>query len=200
MISARKTAVFVLLLFLLSGCKHKVNTLPPVIAQAPLLPPKPNVEVAELPPVPPPPTPNVGPPGSDEPKTPPPQKPKRTTHKKPKTTPPAGDPAKEPAKETPVQQEASAGEPPEMSPIGQLSTTGDNTGTPARNEILKQIDDTEKGLSAIKRPLKQEEQTTATEIRTFLTKAKQALSQDDLTGANTLVTKAKVLLDELTKS
>jgi ribosomal protein S20 len=99
-----------------------------------------------------------------------------------------------------VQQEASAGEPPEMSPIGQLSTTGDNTGTPARNEILKQIDDTEKGLSAIKRPLKQEEQTTATEIRTFLTKAKQALSQDDLTGANTLVTKAKVLLDELTKS
>jgi hypothetical protein len=200
MISARKTAVFVLLLFLLSGCKHKVNTLPPVIAQAPLLPPKPNVEVAELPSLPPPPLPNVGPPGSDEPKTPPPQKPKRTTHKKPKTTPPAGDPAKEPAKETPAQQDASAGEPPEMSPIGQLSTTGDNTGTPARNEILKQIDDTEKGLSAIKRPLKQEEQTTATEIRTFLTKAKQALSQDDLTGANTLVTKAKVLLDELTKS
>jgi ribosomal protein S20 len=87
-----------------------------------------------------------------------------------------------------------------MSPIGQLSTTGDNTGTPARNEILKQIDDTEKGLSAIKRTLKPEEQTTATEIRTFLTKAKQALSQDDLAGANTLVTKAKVLLDELTKS
>lgn len=87
-----------------------------------------------------------------------------------------------------------------MSPIGQLSTTGDNTGTPARSEILKQIDETEKGLSSIKRSLKPEEQTTATEIRTFLTKAKQALSQDDLTGANTLVTKAKVLLDELTKS
>jgi ribosomal protein S20 len=38
------------------------------------------------------------------------------------------------------------------------------------------------------------------EIRTFLTKAKQALSQDDLDGAQTLATKAKVLLDELTKS
>jgi hypothetical protein len=200
MISARKTAVFVLLLFLLSGCKHKVNTLPPVIAQAPLLPPKPNVEVAELPPVPPPPAPNVGPPGSDEPKTPPAQKPKRTTHKKPKTTAPASDQTKEPVKETPAQQEASAGEPPEMSPIGQLSTTGDNTGTPARNEIVKQIDDTEKGLSAIKRALNSDEQTTAAEIRTFLSKAKQALSQDDLAGANTLVTKAKVLLDELTKS
>jgi len=39
---------------------------------------------------------------------------------------------------------------------------------------------------------------TATQIRTFLSKAKQALDQDDLDGANTLVTKAKVLLAELT--
>jgi hypothetical protein len=32
-----------------------------------------------------------------------------------------------------------------------------------------------------------------------LTKAKKALDQDDLDGANTLATKAKVLLEELLK-
>lgn len=160
------------------------------------------VEVADLPPVPPPPLPSdVGAPGSDQPKkTPPP--PKHTTRKKPKPAAPVNDQPKDPApaKDAASQQEASAGEPPAASPIGQLSTAGDNAGTPARGEITKQIDQTEKGLSAIKRSLTPEEQTTVTEIRTFLTKAKQALSQDDLAGANTLVTKAKVLLDELTKT
>ena len=62
------------------------------------------------------------------------------------------------------------------------------------------IDGTEKGLSELKRTLTTAEQETAVQIRTFLLKARQALAQGDLEGAHTLATKAKVLLDELTKS
>jgi len=54
-------------------------------------------------------------------------------------------------------------------------------------------------LTGIKRTLSTDEQLTSTQIKTFLTKAKQALADNDLDGAQTLATKAKVLLDELTK-
>ena len=70
----------------------------------------------------------------------------------------------------------------------------------ARHEIQDLITATENGLNGIKRTLSSDEQLTATQIRTFLTKAKQALDQDDLDGANTLANKAKVLLGELTKA
>ncbi len=88
----------------------------------------------------------------------------------------------------------------DVSPIGQLSTAGDNSTLPTRHTILDKITATENGLNGIKRPLTAEEQVTATQIRTFLTKARKALDQDDLDGALTLVTKAEVLLTELTKA
>jgi hypothetical protein len=87
-----------------------------------------------------------------------------------------------------------------MSPIGQLSSTGGGGSLPSRHDIQDQITATENGLNGIKRTLTADEQVTATQIRTFLTKSRQALEQDDLDGANTLVTKAKVLLGELTKT
>jgi hypothetical protein len=62
-----------------------------------------------------------------------------------------------------------------------------------------QIDGTETGLNAIKRPLSTDEQKTATLIRTYITRARDALNADDLDGANTLSTKAHQLLLELTK-
>ena len=87
-----------------------------------------------------------------------------------------------------------------MSPIGQLSSTSEHSGVPSRQDIKQLIDTTESGLKGIERSLSSDEQKlTATQIRTFLAKAKQALEQDDLDGANTLATKAKVLLSELTK-
>jgi len=88
-----------------------------------------------------------------------------------------------------------------MSPIGQLSSAGEHTGVPSRNVIQDLIKATDSGLKGIERSLSSDEQKlTATQIRTFLTKAQQALDQGDLDGANTLATKAKVLLGELTKS
>ncbi len=208
MISARKTAAIMTLAVLAIGCKHKTPVIAPVQAQAPPLPQKPIAQVASLPPVPPPTTPKVGPPGSDQPPQPPPEKPKRTVRHKPKpvapATSPAGEqPSKDAAKDNPesaATQQAAAGEAPAASPIGQLSTAGDSSSTPSRHDIQETIDTTEKGLNDLKRTLTSAEQETTVQIRTFLTKAKQALSQDDLDGAHTLATKAKVLLDELTKS
>jgi hypothetical protein len=200
--SARKMAVCMLLAVLVSGCKHKTPVVVPVAAQAPPPPEKPIAQTASLPPVPQPEIPKVGPPGSDEP--PPQPKPHRTTHHKPKpATPATGDQnTKEPAKDNPpatATQQASTGEAPAASPIGQLTTAGDSTGTPSHHDIQETIDSTEKRLSELKRTLTPAEQETTVQIRTFLAKAKQALNQDDLDGAHTLATKAKVLLDELAK-
>lgn len=197
--SASKIAV-VVLLCLIAGCKHKTQAAPPPAAQAPILPPSTLTKDTPLPQLPPPETSKVGPPGSDVAQQPPPPKPhQKTTRHKPK---PAEQTTAQTTKDAPPAntQQASAGEPPEMSPIGQLSATGGAASLPSRHEILDQITTTENGLNGLKRTLTAEEQVTVTQIRTFLIKAKQALDQDDLDGANTLVTKAKVLLAELTKS
>jgi outer membrane biosynthesis protein TonB len=194
-------AAFMLFAVIVSGCKHKTPvSVIPVAAQAPPPPAKPIAQPAGLPPVPQPEAPNVA---KGEPEPPP--KPKRTTRHKPKPTPATTDQA---AKEQSAQaaapsaeatQQASAGEAPAASPIGQLTTTGESTGTPSRHEILDTIEGTEKGLNDLKRTLTPAEQETTVEIRTFLAKAKQALNQDDLDGAHTQATKAKVLLEELVK-
>jgi hypothetical protein len=205
MISARKMAAFMLLAVFATGCRHKT---PPIVpaqaAQVPPLPPKPDVQVASLPPVPQPATPKVGPPGSDQPPQQPSPQPKHPAHKrtKPVTPPTTTTPttAEQPAKEAPTTQQASAGEAPAVSPIGQLSTAGDSGNTPSKHDIQESIDGTEKGLNDLKRALSKPEQETAAQIRTFLGKAREALTQGDLEGAHTLAIKAKVLLDELTST
>jgi hypothetical protein len=95
---------------------------------------------------------------------------------------------------------AASGEPAAASPIGQLSTGDAAEQAQTRKETVDIITNTENGLNNIKRTLNAQELETANQIRTFLTKAKQALSIDDLDGAHTLATKAKVLLDELNKT
>lgn len=202
--SPRKLAAFLLLAVIATGCKKKTPVITPTQAQAPPLPAKPMTQVAALPNVPPPPTPQVSP-APEQPPEPPPEKPKHTLRHKPKPTPATGDSDQNP-KEAPKEtapgatQQATAGEPPAASPIGQLSTAGDSSGTPPRHDIEETITSTEKGLNDLKRTLTAAEQETTVQIRTFLTKARQALDQGDLDGAHTLATKAKVLLDELTKS
>jgi hypothetical protein len=85
-------------------------------------------------------------------------------------------------------------EPPAVSAIGQLST-----GEPAdlRHAVEDSISSTERGLSNIGRSLNDQEQKTASQIREFLKQAKEALNNNDIDGAKTLVSKAKVLLSEL---
>lgn len=90
-------------------------------------------------------------------------------------------------------------QPSEMSPIGQLTSANDNSNTADRHAISDVIDSTENGLNAIKRPLSSDEQKTATLIRTYITRARDALKADDLDGARNLSNKAHQLLGELTK-
>jgi hypothetical protein len=86
-----------------------------------------------------------------------------------------------------------------MSPIGQLSTANDNANTADRRNLSDQIDATENGLNAIKRSFTPDEQKTVALIRTYITRARDALKADDLDGSRTLSTKARQLLEELTK-
>jgi type IV secretory pathway VirB10-like protein len=208
-----------LLVIFCTGCWHRKTT-PPPQAQAPplqtgkgtLSPPKTaqTQEKTDTPlasPLPPPSAQSV-----PLPPPPPPKKVHRVKRppKPPDTaqapaSPPAGaasQPAasgtQAPAQAAPVQQSA-ADHVGTASPIGQLTTGDSATGEKAKRESADLIGETEQGLNSIKRSLSTEEKVTATQIRTFLKQAKQALEDGDTDGAHSLATRAKLLLDELTK-
>ena len=215
--SLGKTFALILLCITVSGCSHKTKATPPQAAQAAPIAPATtyakNGTTPQLPPsLPVPDLPKISPPAA-KPTPTEPAKPHKTTHHKPKpsteqpTTEQGSEqasisapaaPASTPAKEQSTNDVAANHPPTDASPIGPLSEPGESIPSPRRNQILDEINSTEKGLNDIKRPLSSDEQTTATQIRTFVTKAKDALNQEDLDAANTLVTKAKVLLAELT--
>ena len=81
-------------------------------------------------------------------------------------------------------------ESPEVSAIGQLSS-GDPSDL--RQQTVNSIAATERGLNRITRPLNDQEQKTAAQIREFLKEAKAALDSGDVDGAHTLTAKARVL-------
>jgi hypothetical protein len=85
------------------------------------------------------------------------------------------------------------------SPIGALTTGDDAAGSQTKVDTQKLIQQTEERLKGIGRPLSSDEQSTAEQIRTFLKQARQAIDIGDFDGAQTLATKAKLLLDELNK-
>ena len=222
MISAIKYAAFVLLVVLSTGCtplfQKKARPLPQQ-AQAPPITtgqtptPLPTLEPDNPAPTPLPETTNEQPVN-----TPPAHKKHPVTHKpKPAPVKPAeGAPALATAAATlpaatdkpiapaiptpPPPQTASTGAPADVSPIGQLSTGDVATGSQTKRDTQDLINNTENGLTAIKRSLTPQETETANQIKTFISKARQALDNEDIDGAKTLATKARVLLDELTAS
>ena len=204
--SAGKIAVLILLTAFVAGCSHKTKATPPAAAQAPTVPVSTLAKNTPPPQLPPAKLPKIAPPAAAE-KAPPaaPPKPHKTNHHKPKAvtepTPVEQTAAKDqtPSQPAATTEQASTAPASDVSPIGQLSAAGESTDTPARLHILDEINSTETGLNNIKRTLSSEEQTTAAQIRTYLAKAKEAMQQEDLDGAHTLATKAKVLLDELLK-
>lgn len=194
--TARSIAVTVVSLVCLTGCTHKVDTTPPVQAQAPVGPPSNMVHIPTLPSLPPPEprevvlvVPQEAPPA--------PAAPRHVTRRRTPSVKTATDTPS--AAEKQAQTQASAGTSADASPIGQLTSGGDATNIEQRRDIEQLITNTENGLSNIKRPLNGAEQETSTQIKSFLVKARQALGDNDLDGARTLATKAKVLLDELTR-
>src|SRR5215475_11049653 len=192
--TARRAAVAVMLLMSLSACEKKAKTAPPPQAQAPILPPSKMVYIPDFPGLPPPPLRDVVV-ASAEPENPEPTRPHRTPRRKPSPAKPAA--AADTASQTtekatpPPQNQASTGTASEVSPIGQLSSSGEDGNSQGRPDVEKLITDTENGLNGIKRTLSSDEQLTSTQIKTFLTKARQALAENDLDGAQTLANKAK---------
>jgi hypothetical protein len=152
------------------------------------------------------------PPSAQNVPLPPPPPPKKVRHRvKKEATKPAetaqAPPAAGAASQTPTPSSqssaqatpplaAAAGTP---SPIGQLTTDDSATGEKAKHETADLISATEQGLNGIKRTLSAEEKVTAAQARTYLKQAQQALENGDTDGAHLLATKAKLLLDELTK-
>lgn len=226
--SAGKHAVIALLVISVAGCtEKKANTAPPAQAQAPALdagkagalyPPPLTTSSAQPEQPAPAPPPTVA---KSEPAPPPKPAPtdtgkttsKRKSKPSPKAPAAAGSAAAATsdttAPATPATGAAAAptdaaatvagnGEPAAASPIGELSTPA--TGqTQTRKETVDLITNTENGVNGIKRTLTSQEVETVNQIRTFLNKARLALSNEDIDGAFTLATKAKVLLDELNK-
>jgi hypothetical protein len=80
--------------------------------------------------------------------------------------------------------------------IGQLSSADPGN---SRQQIEDSIASIERGLNGISRTLDDGEQKTANNIREDLKQAKVALATGDAEGARTLASKAKALLDELSK-
>ena len=199
-------AVVTVLVLCLSGCPDKAKTTIPPQAEAPILPPANMIHVATLPALPPPPLRDVAV-ATEPPESPEPVHPRRTTHRKPAPAKPAAavDTSTQTAQATdkgapPIQTQAAANTTAsDVSPIGQLSSGGGDASSPGHQDVEHLINDTENGLNGIKRALNSDEQVTSTQIKTFLTKARQALADNDLDAAKNLVNKAKVLLEELTK-
>ena len=84
-----------------------------------------------------------------------------------------------------------------LSPVA--SAAGELPTPASRNDIQRQLDQTEHALNAIKRPLNDEEQKSADAIHSDITLARKALIADDLDGASTLSGKAHALLLHLNK-
>ena len=217
--AANLRSLLVLLTVLFTGCSHKTAS-PPQQAQAPPLqtgkgtlnPPKTTqqAEKTDTPlasPLPPPSTQSVPLPPEPPPKKvrrtkKPPAKPADTTQAAAAAPAPSSQPGPSAASSPTAQAVApqpSGGGGGNASPIGQLTTGDSALGERTKHETSDLIGETQQGLNGIKRSLSSEEKSTAAQIRNYLKQAQQALDNGDTDGAHLLATKAKVLLDELTK-
>lgn len=101
----------------------------------------------------------------------------------------------EPAKVTAPTPTGDTGEPTQ---IGQFTAGPTQDADESRRQASNLIENTQRGINALRRNLSAEQAKTATQIRNFLTQAERAIHNGDVDGAYTLATKAKLLLDELT--
>jgi hypothetical protein len=201
--STRTGALFLALLPLLAaawiGCSHKPPAPVTQTSTAPPLPPSSMTQVPAVPSLPEPAQPEVGPPGSDQKAEQTQQAPVRKLHRAKKRLLPS-DPATMVAS-TPAPASAPdvvVASPPAPT-LGQLSA-GAGADSRERAAMSEQIHAQEVRLGNLKHPLSDEDKAITKQIEAFLSKARQAVAANDLDGAQTLTTKAKVLLDELSRS
>ena len=165
-----------------TGCRHKPNA-----AVAPPVPPQ--VTVALVPAPEPANTPQVQTVPVVEtpvPKNPVQPKPKKRK-KKVETAPPP-----------PPVQVASAAPVPDASVIGALTAGGD-AAPAAKQSAADEISGVEKRLAGLSAQTQKDQEAGLAKVKAFLRQAHEALKTGDADGAETLATKAKVLLDDLLK-
>jgi ribosomal protein S20 len=105
---------------------------------------------------------------------------------------PAAKPAPEPT------QVASTEPPDESSAIGAL-TSGGEANSRSQQEAADMIAANEKRLNALSAQIVEEQKAQISKVKTFQRQAQEALNSGDVEGAKTLATKAKLLLDDLSK-
>jgi hypothetical protein len=184
-----------LLVFCCFGCGHGKNQPPSQAVAPPLQTGKGTISEPDTTKPQQPPTPLASPlppTSAQNVQLPPPPPPRKARHQKSKPKPPDTSQVAAPPPPSNV-------EPAPTSPIGQLTTGDSAVSERNKHETSDMISETQQGLAGIKRPLSNDEKVTATQINTYLSQAKQALDNGDPEGAHTLATKAKLLLDELTK-
>jgi hypothetical protein len=209
--AAQLRSLCVLLAILCTGCSHKTSGTPQQ-AQAPPLqtgkgtlePPKTTqqAEKSDTPLASP-----LPPPAQTVPLPPPtPKKVRKPKKPKPADTPQVAGAGTQNGQASAGSATAQATPPAQLqtaaasnSAIGQLTTGDSASGERTKHETADLIGATQQGLSSIKRSLSNDEKATAGQIHNYLKQAQQALENGDADGAHLLATKAKVLLDELTK-
>lgn len=82
--------------------------------------------------------------------------------------------------------------------IGELSTGGDSS-TEAKQSAAEFIASTQRRLDGLSSTLIRSHRSATDQVRNFLVKAREALKAGDVDGANNLATKAKLLLDDITR-
>ncbi len=80
--------------------------------------------------------------------------------------------------------------------LGNLST-GTAISNTEKTRMNREIEQLEGRLGKVKEPTTTDERAAVLQIRAFLERAKQSIEENDLDGAQTLNTKARVLLEEL---
>jgi ribosomal protein S20 len=101
------------------------------------------------------------------------------------------------APEPPVQV-ASAEPPTEATAIGAL-TSGGEANPRSQQEAADMIAANEKRLTALSAQIVEDQKAQISKVKTFQRQAQEALTSGDAEGAKTLATKAKLLLDDLSK-
>jgi len=180
------------LLVATTGCRHRPETV-----SYPPPPPKPVLEhiaiphatLADMPEIPPPAPPSVVL-GGEVVSVLPQPKPERPAVRQPVRDEHIGE-------TKPVTSPKTGSEPPATTPIGELSAAPNTQGLPSSANIEHEIQSIQTQLDNIHHALNESQQNTASQVRTFLAKAKNALQAGDLDGAHTLTVKARVLLSEI---
>ena len=186
MSAALRLAAMTLACLAASGCfLHKTRAVVPRVAQTPVpieKAPEPETEpvIAQVP-LSPAPLPAVVVPEKK------PKKPRKKT----------------PVPETPVAatpvQVASAAPPPDPGTVIGALTVGGDEAPEKKRQASGMLADVEKRLSGVGASVLDRQKEGITRVRYFAHEAKSALDAGDVDGAVTLVTKAKVLLDDLLK-